>query len=57
MPPPVSALPLPAPYFRHEPEKTILYRAIAENFETFVKLRVRRSEEGNSLPRVAERAR
>lgn len=47
-----AALSLPATtYFRHEPEKTVLYRAIAENFETFLKLGRNNSEEGKSLPR------
>lgn len=48
---PVSAVIAPAPYFRHEPEKTVLYRAIQENFETFVGLGHRDSDEGNRLPR------
>ena len=47
-----AALSLPATtYFRHEPEKTVLYRAIAENFETFLQLGRNSSEEGKSLPR------
>ena len=47
-----AALSIPsATYFRHEPEKTVLYRAIAENFETFLTLGRGNSEEGKSLPR------
>jgi hypothetical protein len=40
-----------APYVRHEPEKTVLYRAIQESFETFVKLGTKTSEDGSALPR------
>ena len=39
------SLPATTTYFRHEPEKTVLYRAIQENFETFLKLGRGESEE------------
>ncbi len=38
-----------APYFRHEPERSVLYRAVQENFETF--LAASQRDERGSLPR------
>ena len=37
-------------YFRHEPERTVLYRAVQENFETFLAAS-QRDTERVSLPR------
>jgi len=47
---PTSAVMAPAPYFRHEPERTVLYRALQENFETFLAISQKDSDRG-SLPR------
>lgn len=41
-----SAHGLPDPYFRHEPERTVLYRAIQENFETFLVASQKDSDRG-----------
>lgn len=43
---PTAAHALPVPYFRHEPERTVLYRAVQENFETFLVASQRDSDRG-----------
>ncbi len=47
---PISAVMDPAPNFRREPERSVLYRALQENFETFLAASQRDTERG-SLPR------
>ena len=49
---PTAAHASPVPYFRHEPERTVLYRAVQENFETFLAVSQRDSDRGPLPSRV-----
>jgi hypothetical protein len=41
-------------YHRHEPEKTLLYRVVQENLETFLQAAALRDPGGVGLPRYVE---
>jgi len=46
----------PAPYARHRPERTVLYRLVQEHLETYLALAREGDWDGQRLPASVERA-